>query len=217
MRQLLIIIKRYFVSGVLVVVPLILTYLILRFLLEAVDSILGPIIEKVFGYYFFGLGVLTTILLILLAGVLTRNFVGAQLYRYGEKVLSRMPIIRPVYSAAKQLLEAIALPTTSSFKEVVLVEYPRRGAYAVGFVAKEITLDADGTPKNHMVVFVPSTPTPVSGIVIIVPSNEIIPLDLTLEEGAKFLVSGGAASPEKLRRKVPSKNSDHDEVGYEAG
>jgi len=216
-RQLLNIVKRYFVSGVLVVVPLILTYLVLKFLLEAVDNILRPMIEQVFGYYVFGLGVLTTILLILLAGVLTRNFVGAQLYRYGERILGRMPIIRPVYSAAKQLLEAIAMPSTSTFKEVVLVEYPRRGAYAVGFVAKEIALDTDGTPRKHTVVFVPSTPTPVSGIVIIVPSNEVTPLDLTLEEGAKFLVSGGAASPEKLRRKVGFKNSDDNEVRYEVG
>ena len=130
MRQLLNILKRYFVSGVLVIVPLILTYLVLKFLFDAVDNILRPIIEKAFGYYVYGLGVLTTLLLILLAGVLTRNFLGAQLYGLGERVLGRMPIIRPIYSAAKQLLEAIAMPSTASFKEVVFVEYPMRGRYS---------------------------------------------------------------------------------------
>jgi len=206
------IVKKYFISGVLVVVPVILTYIVLRFLFEAVDGILQPVLHRVFGYYVPGLGLFTTILLIILAGVLTRNFIGARLYRTGDRILVRLPIIRPIYSAAKQLLTAVTGSTTSSFKEVALVEYPRKGAYAVSFISNRIMLQLDGVQREHLVVFVPSTPTPVSGMVILVPSEEVIPLDMTVEEGVQFLVSAGVASPDLVKRKAPSALSSSKEV-----
>ncbi len=187
--------KRYFVSGVLVVVPLILTYVVLRMLFEMIDGVLRPAVERVLGYYIPGLGIFITMLLILLAGILTRNLVGARLYMLGERLLVRMPIIRPIYSAAKQLLEAVTLPATSAFKEVVLVEYPRRGAYALGFVSGRTDLRINGQTCRFVTVFIPSTPTPVSGLVILVPEEEAISVNMTVEQGVKFLVSGGVASP----------------------
>jgi uncharacterized membrane protein len=192
------ILKRHFVSGVLVVVPLILTYLVLKFLFETVDGILQPILHTAFGYYVPGLGVVTTILVIILAGFFTRNIVGARLYRLGDRVLVRMPIIRPIYSAAKQLLEAVALPTTQSFKEVALVEYPRRGVWALCFIANQVRVGTDESSRESVSVFVPSTPTPISGIVIIVPAEEVLRVAMTVEEGVKFLVSGGVASPSTI-------------------
>ncbi len=195
------VIKRYFLSGVLVVVPLILTYIVLKFLFEAIDGILQPFIHRLLGYYIPGLGVFTTILIIILAGVLTRNIIGARVYNMGDRLLVRMPIIRPIYSAAKQLLEAVTMPSTRSFKEVALVEYPRRGSYALSFIAKRIKLDVNGKMRDYVIVFVPSTPTPVSGVVVMVPAEEIVPVDMTVEEGVKFLVSGGVASPDRIQRR----------------
>jgi uncharacterized membrane protein len=206
------ILKRHFISGVLVVVPIILTYLVLKFLFETIDGVLQPILHRVFGYFVPGLGVITTVLLIILAGFFTRNIIGARLYRMGDRVLARLPIIRPIYSAAKQLLEAITGPSVSSFKEVVLVEYPRRGAYALSFISNRIKLEIDGELKEFVSVFVPSTPTPVSGMVILVPYDAVIPLQMTVEEGVKFLVSGGVASPALLRRKSKSTMSKSKEV-----
>lgn len=206
------IIKRHFVSGVLVVVPLILTYIVLRFLFEAVDGLLQPVLYRLVGGYIPGLGILTTLLLIILAGFFTRNIVGARLYRYGEKVLERMPLIRPIYSAAKQLLEAIATPSVDSFKEVALVEYPRRGAYALCFVAKRISMELNGVTSEHITVFVPSTPTPVSGIVLVVPAADVLSVNMTVEEGVKFLVSGGVASPTTLRCQVKNSPNENREV-----
>jgi uncharacterized membrane protein len=192
------VLKRSFVSGVLVVVPLILTYIVLRFLFESIDGVLRPLLEHVLGYYVPGLGIITTLCLIILAGVLTRNILGAQMYILGERLLTRMPVIRPVYSAAKQLLEAVALPSTDSFKEVVIVEYPRRGSYAIGFVTGRMELNLNGESRHFVSVFVPSTPTPVSGFVLLVPADEAIKVNMTVEDGVKFLVSGGVASPDRM-------------------
>jgi len=195
------IVKRQFISGMLVVVPLILTYLVLKFLFDAIDGILQPLIEGVVGYYVPGLGVITTILLILLAGFFTRNFIGARIYRMGDRILERMPIIRPIYSAAKQLLEAIAQPTHQSFKAVVLIEYPRRGSWVLAFLSNRMEVDVGGEIRRLVSVFVPSTPTPISGMVILVPEDEAQLLEMTVEEGVKFLVSGGVASPGLIKRR----------------
>ncbi len=196
------ILKRYFVSGVLVVVPLILTYIVLRFLFHSIDGILQPLLIRVLGYSVPGLGVFTTILLILLAGVLTRNYVGAKVYQLGEKVLIRLPLIRPIYSAAKQLLESLTIPSMRSFKEVVLIEYPRRGTWALGFVANRVSIEIDDTVCHSVSVFVPSTPTPLSGMVVMLPEDEVFGADMTVEEGIKFLVSGGVVSPPLIRQRA---------------
>lgn len=206
------IVKRHFISGVLVVVPLILTYLVLKFLFDAVDGLLEPLLHRVVGWYIPGLGFLTTLLLIVLAGFFTRNFVGARLYRLGESLLTRMPLIRPIYSATKQLLEAIAMPNVESFKEVALVEYPRRGAYALCFIAKRVSMELQGETTEHVTVFVPSTPTPVSGIVLVVPVADVLTVNMTVEEGVKFLVSGGVASPSTFRCKLKSSSNKDREV-----
>ena len=124
----------------------------------------------------------------------------------------RLPLIRPIYSAAKQLLEAIATPTVDSFKEVALVEYPRRGAYALCFVAKRLVMERNGETSDHVTVFVPSTPTPVSGIVLVVPSCDVMSVNMTVEEGVKFLVSGGVASPTTIHCRPQSSSNENREV-----
>jgi len=194
-------IRRHFLSGVLVVVPLILTFIVIRFLFTSIDGVLQPYLHSVLGYYIPGLGLVTTLCLIILAGLVTRNYVGHRIYRVGDRILTRMPIVRPIYSAAKQLLTAITGPSTKSFQEVVLIEYPRKGVYAMGFASNTVELE----PKDSMTlvtVFVPSTPTPVSGFVIMVPPEEVVRINMTIEEGVKFLVSGGVASPDTLAGRI---------------
>ena len=195
------IIKRYFVSGVLVVVPIILTIVVIKFIFETVDGLLQPLLQKLLGYSIPGLGIVVTFLLIILAGLLTRNFIGAEIHRLVEKLLTRLPIIRTIYTAAKQLLEAIALPSMGSFKEVVMIEYPRKDAYVICFISNKFKLEKDGQLRDFMAIFVPSTPTPISGMVIIVPAEDVIYLDMTIEEAIKYLVSGGVVSPAVLRQK----------------
>jgi uncharacterized membrane protein len=191
---------------VLVVVPVILTYLVLRFLFEAVDGILGNYLHGILGYYRTGLGVLTILLLILLFGVLTRNFIGNKIYRIGDSLITRVPLIRPIYSAAKQLLEGLTASShRGSFKEVGLVQYPRKGVYQIGFISRdEVSINVTGDQRDYTIVFVPSTPTPVSGNVVLVPREEVVRLDMSVEDAIKFLVSGGVASPTLLKDRIVS-------------
>lgn len=191
--------KRYFISGVLVVVPFILTFIVLRFLFETVDGILGPVLHNLLGFYRFGLGVVATLLLVLLAGVLTRNFVGARIYKEGEKLLVRFPLVRPIYFASKQLLEGLAGETAPSFKEVALIEYPRTGLYSLCFVTSRPQLTTGSGTRQFSVCFVPTTPTPISGFAILLPSEEVKLVNLTVEEALKYLVSGGVATPEFIK------------------
>jgi len=193
------IIKRQFLAGVLVVIPLILTYVVLRFLFETIDGILSPLIMRAFQYHIPGLGIVVTILLILLAGFFTRNLIGAKLYKYGDRILANIPVIRVVYLATKQLVEAVTLPSVKAFKEVVMVEYPRVGLYAIGFATNNVRLINNKAGTSRMVgIFIPSTPTPVSGFVIFAPEDEIITLNISVEDALKLLVSGGIVAPPEL-------------------
>lgn len=206
------IVKRQFLSGVLVIVPLILTYVVLRFLFETIDGILSPIIYRLLGYNIPGLGIVVTILLILLAGTLTRNFAGNKLYKIWERILGNIPIIRVVYNATKQLVEAVTLPNVKTFKEVVLFEYPRKDLYTMGFATSRTKLETTATGTRKLVgIFVPSTPTPVTGFVIFAPEDEVITLNITIEEAVKLIVSGGIVTPPKLAGQTSGNNATVEE------
>lgn len=198
------VLKKYFLGGVIVVVPFILTFIVLRFLFESIDGILEPFLHNLLGYYRTGLGLLTTLMIVLLAGVLTRNLVGARIYRIGENLLSRVPLIRPIYSASKQLLAALTRSDTGSFQEVALIEYPRKGLYSICFISQRIQIEINNIIEDYYTCFVASTPTPVSGMTVVVPACDVYPVNMTIEEGVKFLVSGGVASPKLIKNKASS-------------
>ncbi len=190
--------KRYFISGILVIVPLVITYLVLRFLLTSIDGILSPLVMKVFGYSVPGLGILVSILIILLAGILTRGVVGGRLVHYWERFLQALPLVRTIYSPARQLILSIAGPQTGKFNRVVVIPYPRPGVYCFAFAAKEVDLASRGIEGEFISVFIPSTPTPFTGFVVMVNKADLHPIDISIEEAIKFLVSGGIAVPDKL-------------------
>ncbi|MCX6825791.1 MAG: DUF502 domain-containing protein [candidate division Zixibacteria bacterium] len=203
------ILRRQFLSGVLVVVPLILTYVVLRFLFEAVDGILSPLVLRLFGYNIPGLGIIATILIILLTGFLTRNIIGSTLFHFGDRMLGKMPIIRIIYLAAKQLIEAVTIPNVKAFREVVMIEYPRNGLYAIGFVTTHIKFKGGLKEDEKLIgVFIPSTPTPMTGIVIFIAEEEVTCLNISVEEGLKLAVSGGIVSPGTINRSAYKTNSE---------
>jgi len=191
--------KKYFLSGLLVTVPLIITYLVLKSLLSVVDGILSPIILKLLGRDIPGLGVVATLILILIAGVLTRGFIGRGLVRQWDKVIAIVPLVRTVYSAATQLVVTIVGEKRELFQRVVIIPYPRQGIYTLGFAVNEVSPRAMSLESDHMAVFIPSSPTPFTGYVVIVNKSEIYPTDINVEEAVKFLVSGGIALPRGLR------------------
>lgn len=195
--------KKYFISGLLVIVPLIITYSVLKALFEALDGLLQPVIHKLAGFYVPGLGVITTFILVILAGLLTHNLVGRKLYNLWERLLVHVPLIRPIYSASKSLLESTTASKSGAFQEVVLIEYPRQGSYAIGFVANRLHVEIDGALRNCASVFVPSPPTPFAGPSVIVPIEQIQVLDVSVEQALKFIVSGGVVAPGTMKRKGP--------------
>jgi len=199
------VIKRQFISGLLVAVPVIVTYFVLRFLFDTLDGLLSPVVERLLGHHIPGLGAVATIALILIAGIITRNFIGARLYLWGDTLLAGMPLVRSVYSAAKKLSESMLSPQNRAFSEVVLVEYPRTGLYAIGFLAHRSRVVEPAGEKRMAVVFVPTTPTPFTGTVLLVPEKDVYPVDMSVEEGIKLVVSGGIVSPDTVTLKSVSK------------
>ncbi len=190
------VLRRYFLGGILVIVPLIITILVLRFLFEGIDGLLSPFITGLIHYKIPGLGIAATIILIFLAGFLTANVIGSRLFKIWEIFLIKTPLVRTIYSSSKQLIEAITTTDKHSFKQVVLVEFSRKGMFCLGFLTREIKANFDDEPNELIAVFIPSTPTPISGFTMLFPKEKVTPLEMTVEQGIKFFVSGGITAPE---------------------
>jgi uncharacterized membrane protein len=193
--------RRYFLSGILVIVPLIITVLVLRFLFSGVDNLLSPFIAKLIHRNIPGLGIVATIVLIFIAGVLTANVIGSRLFKIWEIFFIKTPLVRTIYGSSKKLVEAMTTTGKHSFKQVVLVEFPRKGMFSFGFLTNEIRMDLADKTDELIAVFIPSTPTPFTGWTLLFRREEVITLDMSVEEGVKFFVSGGIASPEMFKQK----------------
>ncbi|MCI0406108.1 MAG: DUF502 domain-containing protein [candidate division Zixibacteria bacterium] len=187
--------RRFFLAGLLVVVPIILTFLVLRFLFRTIDGLLAPLLTELIGRELPGVGLLATIVIVFLAGFFISSVFGSRLYSIGELLFIKTPLVRTVYGGAKQLMESMFLPSGKAFKQVVMVEYPRKNSWVIGFVGGELVVEG----KQLISVFVPSTPTPFTGFVVNYPPEEVVPLSISVEEGVKFIVSGGIVAPERLR------------------
>ncbi len=200
--------RRYFVAGILVLAPILVTTWAIAWVVQRLDNLLLP---QVLRLLFPGVedpprlplvGAIFTVLVILLVGVVARHFFGLELVRAVERLLARVPIARSIYAGVKQLAEAIFLSdTTSRFNRVVLVEYPRKGLYAIAFTtgrARGIVQKA--TPAIMVNCFVPTTPNPTSGFYLLIPEEEIIEVNLTVEEAFKLIMSAGLVGPESGAR-----------------
>lgn len=183
--------RRYFVTGILVLLPLIITFYILVFTFNLVDGMLRNVIHLVVGRPLPGVGFLLMIVLIFLAGVFGTNVVGRRLLMWGEEILRRIPIVKSIYSAAKQVMEAFALQQEGAFQRVVLVEYPRKGVFSIGFMTGECPAEVkEKTQKELINIYLPGTP-PTAGVFLMAPRDEVIFLNMSVEDGLKLLVSGG--------------------------
>jgi uncharacterized membrane protein len=197
------ILRTRFIQGLLVVVPLILTFVLLRALVEAIDGLLKPLIIKTLGhaYDFPLIGIIVTFALIILSGIFTANVIGGRFLHLWERLIAKIPLVRFIYGSAKQLVQALTIPQNKSFKSVVMVEYPRRGVYALGFLVNQAEYIKAEEQVNLLSIFIPSTPTPISGFVVLFPESEVVHLDMTIEEGVKFFVSGSIISPSRFAAK----------------
>ena len=202
-----------FLTGLVVVLPVFLTVYLVWATIALVDARVVPLIparynpENVFGRNIFGLGVLVFIVFTTAVGALTKGFAGRQILHWGESLVERMPIIRSVYNGLKQIVETIFSQSSTSFQQACLVEYPRRGLWAVAFVATETK--GEIPPKigedDVVSVFLPTTPNPTSGFLLFVPRRDVVLLDMSLEEAAKLVISAGLVSPPAPAAAQPSR------------
>jgi uncharacterized membrane protein len=184
--------KKYFISGIIVVVPIALTVYILTIIIRLVDR-LYPLSNLPFSFP--GFGIIITFCIIMFVGVITTNILGKKLFSLGEQMIARIPLVKEVYHSLKQIAEAIFSTDKKSFRKVVLIEYPRKGIFSMVFVTG-VSKDEfqDKTGKKLLNVFVPTTPNPTSGFFLLVPEDEVIELDITPEEAFRLIISGGMAS-----------------------
>ncbi len=192
--------RNYFIAGIVVLVPIGITLYLTRFFIS-ISSKLIPNELNPNSYLPFaipGLEILLAIIFITIIGSLSLSFIGKKILKIFNDILKRIPILRTIYSAIGQMTETLA-PKKGSKKSVVLVEYPRKGSWAVGFATRENDGEISKKTNTNLVnVFVPTTPNPTSGFLLMFPKDEVIYLDMTFEEASKFIVSAGTSDPKKI-------------------
>ncbi|MBB4302456.1 putative membrane protein [Rhodobium orientis] len=197
--------RNYLLTGIIVAGPLGITLYLTWSFIRWVDDWVKPLIPTVYNpehYLPFavpGLGLIFSVVGLMLLGFLTANIAGRTIISYGELILGRMPLIRNLYQALKQIFETVLSQRGQSFKKAALVEYPRRGLWAIVFLATDTVGEvADKMPVDDSIisVFLPTTPNPTSGFLLFVPRKDVIPLEMTVEEAAKLVISAGLVSPQ---------------------
>jgi uncharacterized membrane protein len=192
-------IRTRLISGLFVLVPLGITILIVRLLFGLVASVLNPLVALFLGPKFAGIApvisVCTFVLLVYFVGVVTTRLMGQRMVGFGEKIIGRIPLVKSIYSASKQVIDLLSASNRQAFKSVVLIEFPRAGLRSIGFVTGVIQ-DPNGQPLYK--VFVPHAPNPTTGYLELVPLEQLEETDLTVEEAIKMVVSGGMLSPDVI-------------------
>lgn len=198
--------RRYIVAGLLVWVPLGVTLFILNLLVGIMDRtllLLPPAYrpENLLGFNIPGLGIVLTMVVLIITGFLAANFVGRRLVHFWESVLQRIPLVRSIYSAAKNFTEVLFADSNQSFKKVLLIEYPRKGVYSLCFQTSTDLEEIQARTSDDLIcVFVPTTPNPTSGFILMVPKNDVIELDMAVEAALKMVVSLGVVVPRWVKR-----------------
>jgi uncharacterized membrane protein len=190
--------RRRFVVGFLVALPLVVTLFFARFLFQLLDRWFRPISHQLFGREVPGLGLLLVLVAMLLLGVIATNVVGGRLLAFLERLMARVPLLSPIYQSARQVTEAIQIGDTAKFRKVVLIEFPGPGLTSVGFVTSETGVPTWLCPEPAYLVFVPTTPNPTTGFLVTVPKRSVKVLDVPIEDGVKMVMSGGLLVPQSL-------------------
>lgn len=191
--------KKFFLPGFLTVVPIAITFWVLKVLVLWADEFTKSYVpqrwhpENLLGFDIPGIGIVATIVLLTLVGAFTRFYLGKKLIEWGERLLAKIPVGRTIYSGIKQFLTS-TMSDKKSFQKVALFEYPRKGLYVLGLVTNEAVGALDATDGKVFNVFVPTTPNPTSGFLILVPEKELRFLNITVEDAFKIIISGGVVS-----------------------
>lgn len=197
-------IKRRIFAGLIAIVPIAVTFWILKFLFIFLDGFAAPLLKQV-DIEIPGLGIILTLLFIFILGILITNVLGKTIFSWGEKILDKLPFVNTIYNTIKQITSAFSSSTVKSFEQVVFIQYPRKGLWTMCFVTNQ-SKNENGESLYH--VFVPTTPNPTSGVFIIVPQKDAIHPDISVEDGLKAIISGGILdSGISLSKNLPDKIS----------
>jgi len=206
-------IRSYFLTGIIITAPVGLTFYVAILFIGFVDSKVRNLIPEKYHYDNLlpieipGIGLLFVFILLTFIGFLTAGLIGRFIIKLGERIISRLPIIRSVYGALKQIFESVLASSSKSFREVVLVEYPRKGIWAIGFITGDTKGEVQNNIKGEMVnVFLPTTPNPTSGFLLFIPRKDLTILDMNVEEGIKMVISGCIVTP---KHKKINKNKNN--------
>lgn len=193
------VIKRRFLAGLVVLIPLILTIKVIIWFFTFIDGQLGFVFDKYVGYHIYGLGFLSAVFLVLIVGIVSANVFGKRIIDIIEIIFMKIPVFKSIYTGLKQLANAFSPDNTSSFKKFVIVEYPRPGSFSFGFLTKECTLKSEktGRESSFMAVYIPTNNLYLGEIVLFC-RDDVFPTDIPIEEGIKIIMSGGIATPPKI-------------------
>ena len=213
-RGLLARLRTYFLTGIVVSAPVGITIWLIWLFVAFVDHTVVPLIpdaynpSDVLGVSVPGIGVIVVLLVVTITGFLVTNFFGRFMVRMGENMVARVPVVRTIYGVLKQIFDAVLAQSEGAFREVVLIEYPRKGIWVLGFVTSNTQGEVQRVTPHEMVnVFLPTTPTPTSGFLLFVPRKDCITLNMSVEEGVKLVISGGSVAPPD-REAVASEDQD---------
>lgn len=191
-------IRNLFITGILVILPLVTSVYILWIMFKIIDNWTSPIVLLLFNHEIPGFGIILTVTIILGAGLFATNIIGRKIIKIGETLLIKIPLFNNIYVSIKRILEGFLSHQKETFKKPILFEYPRKDLYQIGFITKETGTYFDELTEEKLYnVFLPTTPNPTSGKFVMVPESEIIVLDLSVEEALKLVISGGILTPEQ--------------------
>ena len=196
-RRIMRAVRKHFLAGIIVVIPIAATLAVLIWFFINVDNVLQPVIKLIFGHRIIGVGFAISVVIIYIIGVIASNLVGRRILRFGESILDRIPIFRQIYRGFKQVVDSLSgyQVKTAAFHEVVLIEFPREGMKTLGFITNEI-IDESG--NKMYAVYVPTAPVPTSGYFEIGPEEMITRISLTVDEAMRMIMSSGIVSPQKI-------------------
>jgi uncharacterized membrane protein len=181
-------------AGIAALIPLYLTFILLKFLLDILSQTSLPMLKKFSLDQIPGLGILLTLVLIYFIGVIVTNFLGKKIFSLGEKILKRVPFVSTIYSTLKQITETFTGKASDAFQGAVYIQYPRKDLWTMAFISGKSNTE-NGETYFHL--FVPTTPNPTSGFFLMIPAKDTVPTGMTVEEGLKTIISGGMLAPEK--------------------
>lgn len=196
-------IRRYFISGLLVWLPLLVTVLVIKFLVDILSKSLLLLPRQfqpdvLLGFHVPGVGVIITLLVIFLTGVFVANYLGSRLVAMGDAFMARIPLVRSIYTGVKQVINTVFSPGGQSFRKVLLVEFPLPGTYSIAFQTGVVNSEIEGSLRQQepmVSFFIPTTPNPTSGFLMMAPKNKVIELDMTVDQALKFVISLGVMQP----------------------